>query len=468
VTNIIPNNATSAVLTWTGLPQYLPPGSAGGYGFRFRISSDQQAMQNATGYAPDGEVEDYFVPSSALCSMSMTISPDQAICPGQPAQLQATGGVTYTWLPTTGLSNASTSNPTASPSATTLYTATASNPQGCSAQASVTVNVISSPLAVTISGQNAICFSKSVTLSAAGATNYSWSAAGQGIIGSGPSITASPQDSTTYYVTGTTYGCTGVDSITVAVVPLPVFTANASQSYVCKNDSTVLTASGGDQYAWSSADGQPLGSTPWITILPDTNSDYQVQIIDTLCQMTSTLTVPITVKPTPVLQVTSSNDINCSIGQATLQATGGTSYQWSPRNDISDPTMADPVVSPPATTTYYVKGTDPNGCSSVDSVTVKVNHQEDLSRYPVPNAFSPNNDGHDDCFGLKYWGQVSSLELAIYNRWGQLLFMTTDPHGCWDGTYKGIPQPAGGYVYEIKATTACGIAYRKGIVILVR
>ena len=86
----------------------------------------------------------------------------------------------------------------------------------------------------------------------------------------------------------------------------------------------------------------------------------------------------------------------------------------------------------------------------------------------VPNAFSPNNDGHDDCFGLKYWGQISSLELTIYNRWGQLLFMTTDPQGCWDGTYKGVPQPAGGYVYQIKAATACEVAYRKGIVILVR
>ena len=86
----------------------------------------------------------------------------------------------------------------------------------------------------------------------------------------------------------------------------------------------------------------------------------------------------------------------------------------------------------------------------------------------MPNAFSPNNDGHDDCFGLKYWGQISSLELTIYNRWGQLLFMTTDPQGCWDGTYKGVPQPAGGYVYQIKAATACEVAYRKGIVILVR
>jgi gliding motility-associated-like protein len=58
--------------------------------------------------------------------------------------------------------------------------------------------------------------------------------------------------------------------------------------------------------------------------------------------------------------------------------------------------------------------------------------------------------------------------MAVYNRWGLRVFFTSDPNQCWDGTYNGTPQPAGGYAYEIRATTACGIAYRQGIVILVR
>jgi gliding motility-associated-like protein len=58
--------------------------------------------------------------------------------------------------------------------------------------------------------------------------------------------------------------------------------------------------------------------------------------------------------------------------------------------------------------------------------------------------------------------------MSVYNRYGQLVFFTTEPTQCWDGTYHGTAQPAGGYVYQIKATTACGVVYRKGIVILVR
>jgi gliding motility-associated-like protein len=90
------------------------------------------------------------------------------------------------------------------------------------------------------------------------------------------------------------------------------------------------------------------------------------------------------------------------------------------------------------------------------------------NRLPVPSAFTPNNDGNNDCFGLKYWGSVQSLELAVFNRQGLRVFFTTDPQQCWDGTYKGKAQPAGAYVYQIRATTACGTAYRKGTVILVR
>ncbi len=105
---VIPNNANSAVLTWTGLPTYLPQGSASGYGFRFRLTSNIAIAQNATGYAPDGEIEDYFVASASLCApLSTSISPDQSICPGQSVNLQTSGGTSYAWSPSTGLSNSS-------------------------------------------------------------------------------------------------------------------------------------------------------------------------------------------------------------------------------------------------------------------------------------------------------------------------------------------------------------------------
>ena len=86
----------------------------------------------------------------------------------------------------------------------------------------------------------------------------------------------------------------------------------------------------------------------------------------------------------------------------------------------------------------------------------------------VPTAFTPNYDGLNDCYGLKYWPYASSFELSIFDRWGVLLFRTTDIYGCWDGKYKGKDQPVGVYVYMIKATTECGPTFKKGTFVLIR
>jgi gliding motility-associated-like protein len=87
--------------------------------------------------------------------------------------------------------------------------------------------------------------------------------------------------------------------------------------------------------------------------------------------------------------------------------------------------------------------------------------------YTVPNAFTPNGDGKNDCFGIR-WGGIELLEFAVYNRWGQMLFHTKDPSSCWDGTFKGVPQDAGGYVFVIRAITPCGNVSLKGTVLLIR
>lgn len=187
-----------------------------------------------------------------------------------------------------------------------------------------------------------------------------------------------------------------------------------------------------------------------------------------ICLLSTTFDIPVTVHPLPELSITSSNTIDCTRGQTTLSVTGAQNYQWLAGPGITDTLSSQPVVDPYQSTTYYVIGTDANHCASLDSIQVKVDNTEALSHYPVPSAFSPNNDGNNDCFGLKYWGHITSLEMAVFDRWGKRVFHTTDSRQCWDGTCNGIPQPAGGYVYQIKAATACGLAYRKGIVILVR
>jgi gliding motility-associated-like protein len=86
----------------------------------------------------------------------------------------------------------------------------------------------------------------------------------------------------------------------------------------------------------------------------------------------------------------------------------------------------------------------------------------------MPSAFTPNGDGINDCFGVKKWGNTSQLQLDIYNRFGVRIFSGNDSNPCWNGTYKGITQAPGTYVYQVVATTNCGEVYRKGTVVLIR
>ena len=86
----------------------------------------------------------------------------------------------------------------------------------------------------------------------------------------------------------------------------------------------------------------------------------------------------------------------------------------------------------------------------------------------MPNSFTPNGDGKNDCFGIKFWGVILQLEFFIYNRYGENVFYTSDPYQCWNGLYKSNKPLPGNYVYYIKAKTTCGIVEKKGNVLLIR
>jgi len=86
----------------------------------------------------------------------------------------------------------------------------------------------------------------------------------------------------------------------------------------------------------------------------------------------------------------------------------------------------------------------------------------------MPNSFTPNEDGVNDCYGLKYWGNIIELDFSIYNRFGEQVFHTTKPGSCWNGKYKGETQNMGAFVYTVKAKTYCGIINRKGTFVLLR
>ncbi|WP_188133988.1 CshA/CshB family fibrillar adhesin-related protein [Chitinophaga sp. CF418] len=468
VTVAVLPNATTATLNWTGLPGKFITGKGGLFAFRFRLSSNRAATQDVSIAAEDGEVEDYMARVNSPCAITTNLSAT-AICAGNSVQLQAAGGSTYNWSPTAGLSDANISDPLASPIATTNYEVTVSDAGGCGGKGNVQIVVNEIADAVT-RVDTTVCSGNPVrltTLSDNG-TTFIWTPAIGLNDASILSPVATPASTTRYTVTadnGT--GCISQASVLITVLDISMSVTPADTA-ICKGTPLTLQATGGDTYEWLE-NGVALRETSnSITVSPDQATTYAVNITNNTCSVNKNFVIPVRVNALPNTAITSTNGIDCSHGSSMLFAIGGTRYVWDSATTISNMQIANPMVSPTETTTYYVTITDDNNCVNRDSITVSVDLSAGLSVYPMPSAFTPNGDGKNDCFGLKYWGGVKALEFRIFDRWGTLVFSTQDAGACWNGTFKGVLQPVGAYVYYIKAKTLCGEIERKGVVTLVQ
>jgi len=188
---------------------------------------------------------------------------------------------------------------------------------------------------------------------------------------------AFPSSTTTFIVSGTdANSCSNTDTVVITVNPLPnVFAGN--DTAICIGDTAQLQATGATAYTWSpTVDlNNPNIANP--LAFPTTTTTYIVSGIDTnSCSNTDTILV--TVNPLP--NVFAGNDTAICIGDtAQLQATGATSYTWSPTSGLSNPNIANPLAFPSSSTTYFVAGTDANSCSNIDSIIVTVNLLPNIS-----------------------------------------------------------------------------------------
>jgi gliding motility-associated-like protein len=396
----------------------------------------------------------------------VTTNPDTSFCQGVQLQLNSAGANSYSWTPPTGLSNPTIANPVASPVNTTQYIVTGTTLNGCSARDSVLVTIIPAPVITTLN-DTIICKATSVQLSASGGTTYSWSPTATL---NNPTIAnpiATPTTNMIYNViVGNANNCTSTDSIRVDLHPDPVF-AVSSPASICQKDSLQLYASGGNIYNWqpSSDISNPNIANP--KVFPLNTTTYTVQITETVCNNSASLATIVTVHSLPNVTASKSNDIDCTTDFSQLNATGAVRYLWSPASSLNNPNIANPIASPVSQTLYTVKGFDANNCTNYDTVTVDITSLN-KGGYLMPSAFTPNNDGLNDCYGIKYWGVIEELDFRIYNRWGEMVFHTSKPSGCWDGTFKGVKQDSNVFVYLIKAKTTCGEVIRKGTFVLIR
>jgi len=399
--------------------------------------------------------------------------PDTSLCAGTGLLLATSvqGADSVKWNPAAGLSNADLASPITSPSLTTQYIVTAFR-QGCQSRDSVIVTVLDSPT-LNINTDTLICKGTSVSLNASGAAQYAWSSAQTLSDATIADPVATPDSSGYFFLKGTLGdGCSSRDSIWIHVKYPDSFGIAALPPQICPGDSTLLKISGGDAsegdtYSWLSEIGPADPHSAEISVSPAEYASYQAVGFDKICNLTDTLTVSVNVLQKPEVTIAKSNDIGCVYGEATLNATGGVAYVWSPAATLSDPALPAPVARTDTTTLYQVIVIGEDGCTATDTIRVVVTKGASIG-FPVANAFTPNGDGVNDCFGIKYWGYIGEFELSIFNRWGQRLFYTKNPDECWDGTYGGKAQPAGTYVYMIKAFALCGQAVKQGTVELIR
>ena len=130
---------------------------------------------------------------------------------------------------------------------------------------------------------------------------------------------------------------------------------------------------------------------------------------------------------------------------------------------------AEPIYTYTEAGQYIIVQTVTNaaGCSDQDSLFISIS-VKDILPPKLPNAFSPNGDGVNDVFYVR-GGPFETMDLKVYNGWGEMIFESTDPTFGWDGTHDGMPEINGVYVFSVIATTTDGKQHdRSGKVTLVR
>ncbi len=300
--------------------------------------------------------------------------------------------------------------------------------------------------------------SATVTVSGGtGSYTYAWSPSGQ------TTPTATGLASGTYTVTITDQNNCAVTK-TVIIGSSNALMASATNTptgcAVNNGTATAIPANGTGPYTFLWNNGQTtatatgLGAGTYTVTITDANG----------CMATTTVTVTITPGPVAAAMAASSTII---IGHQTqLTASGGGTYSWSPPTGLSCTNCSNPIATPTETTDYCVQVTDGNGCS--DSVCLTIRVEVPCDELFVPSAFSPNNDGHNELVCLR-GNCIQLFYFAIYNRWGEKVFETSDQKICWDGTYNGKLENSAVFAYTLNVTLISGEKIsRKGNISLIR
>jgi gliding motility-associated-like protein len=252
-------------------------------------------------------------------------------------------------------------------------------------------------------------------------------------------------------VTETVNNCVGTAAKNMTIHPLPFAGINAEDS-VCQDALFPLfgIAPTATSYTWLPSGGVTSPNSLTTTATASTSSTYTLNVVDINgCTGSTVQNVYVQLPPTKLQW-----DTVVIIGQPVPingNAGNNLSYTWTPATDLSCIYCANPVSSSTNNITYSVTIADNMGCSSiVNTYTIEILPKATID---VPTAFTPNGDGTNDIIYVDGWGIKKLNYFRIYNRWGQLLFESTDIKVGWNGIFNGAPQNMETYVYQVSGET---------------
>jgi gliding motility-associated-like protein len=277
----------------------------------------------------------------------------------------------------------------------------------------------------------------------------------------------------TYYIKGVigTSPCPDVKPVIVPSLPVPV--ANAGEdNTICFGQNAQLFASGGVSYSWSPIIylDNPLSANP-VVINPRAGSFvYHLTVTDANgCHSIAGDQVTIIVTPSPKISVTA--DTNIAFNQPLqlnvidVSNSGLVNFVWLPATGLNDPFIKNPVAILNGDIIYQVTASTANNCKAIAYVRVKVYKGPEIY---VPSAFTPTGDGLNDLLKAIPVGIKTFRYFSIYNRWGQLVFTTSNPGVGWDGKIQGVLQGSSTFVWMAEAVDYFGnLIRRKGTVTLI-